>query len=252
MWTSNQQKALDHLATAPSLLVVSDFDGTLAGFSHDAMQVPVNHVAMAALQQLTSLPRTWVALLSGRDVQGLIQVSGAAAPMIVAGSHGAESTEGGLVLNEAQQTALSTVTTALEKIAASVPGAFVELKPYHRVLHVIRVADKQQARTALDRALALEIPGAKLAEGKWIAEASVVDFTKGTWITSAQEQYRPSATLFLGDDTTDENGFAALGSQDVGIKVAAGDTCATVRLESIDRVGQFLSSLAAARSVAQQ
>ncbi|MDT9409500.1 trehalose-phosphatase [Corynebacterium rouxii] len=252
MWTSNQQKALDHLATAPSLLVVSDFDGTLAGFSHDAMQVPVNHVAMAALQQLTSLPRTWVALLSGRDVQGLIQVSGAAAPMIVAGSHGAESTEGGLVLNEAQQTALSTVTTALEKIAASVPGAFVELKPYHRVLHVIRVADKQQARTALDRALALEIPGAKLAEGKWIAEASVVDFTKGTWITSAQEQYRPSATLFLGDDTTDENGFAALGSQDVGIKVGAGDTCATVRLESIDRVGQFLSSLAAARSVAQQ
>lgn len=252
MWTSNQQKALDHLATAPSLLVVSDFDGTLAGFSHDAMQVPVNHVAMAALQQLTSLPRTRVALLSGRDVQGLIQVSGAAAPMIVAGSHGAESTEGGLVLNEAQQTALSTVTTALEKIAASVPGAFVELKPYHRVLHVIRVADKQQARTALDRALALEIPGAKLAEGKWIAEASVVDFTKGTWITSAQEQYRPSATLFLGDDTTDENGFAALGSQDVGIKVGAGDTCATVRLESIDRVGQFLSSLAAERSVAQQ
>lgn len=252
MWTSKQQQALDHLAATPSLLVVSDFDGTLAGFSHDAMQVPVNHVAMAALQQLTSLPSTRVALLSGRDVQGLIQVSGAAAPMIVAGSHGAESTEGGLVLNEDQQAALNTVTTALEEIAASVPGAFVELKPYHRVLHVIRVADQQRARAALDRALALEIPGAKLAEGKWIAEASVMDFTKGTWIKAAQEQYRPSATLFLGDDTTDENGFAVLGRNDVGIKVGAGDTCATVRLESIDRVGQFLSSLADARSAEQQ
>ena len=49
---------LDDLATTPTLLVVSDFDGTLAGFNVDPMNVPVNTTSIAALEKLSTMPNT--------------------------------------------------------------------------------------------------------------------------------------------------------------------------------------------------
>lgn len=237
---------LSRLACVPRLLIVSDFDGTLAGFSTDAQAVPIEHRSLDALRRLAALPHTDVAVLSGRGLEELRQVSGLADPIALVGSHGAESSIGAPQLTEEQRTALLSVTAAYEAIAQRVEGAFVEHKPFHRVLHVIRVADHDLARRLLDEALSLDIPGVTLKEGKWIAEASVIDTNKGTWL--AHQRTRADATIFLGDDTTDEDAFRVLGPADLGVKVGPGETAATHRVEDLKGVADLLTQLADLRA----
>ncbi|AEQ07286.1 trehalose-phosphatase [Corynebacterium pseudotuberculosis] len=237
---------LSRLARAPRLLVVSDFDGTLAGFSTDAQAVPIEHRSLEALRRLAACPHTEVAVLSGRGLAELRQVSGLTDPIVLIGSHGAESSTGAPPLTEQQHTALTAVTTAYEAIAQRVEGAFVEYKPFHRVLHVIRVADHDIARSALDQALAVDIPGVTPKEGKWIVEAGVIETNKGTWIS--QQRTRADATVFLGDDTTDEDAFRVLGPTDLGVKVGPGITAATHRVDDLQGVADLLTQLADLRS----
>lgn len=55
--------------------------------------------------------------------------------------------------------------------------------------------------------------------------------------------------VFLGDDTTDEDGFAALNQPpDLGVKVGEGATQAALRVPDIAAVTEFLEELAAARA----
>ncbi|OAG69641.1 trehalose-phosphatase [Corynebacterium ulcerans] len=237
---------LTRLARVPRLLIVSDFDGTLAGFSTDAQAVPIEHRSLDALRRLAALPHTDVAVLSGRGLEELRQVSGLTDPIALIGSHGAESSTGAPQLTEEQHTALLSVTAAYEAIAQRVEGAFVEYKPFHRVLHVIRVADHDLARRLLDEALSLDIPGVTLKEGKWIAEAGVIDTNKGTWL--AHQRTHAYATIFLGDDTTDEDAFRVLGPEDLGVKVGPGETAATHRVEDLKGVADLLTQLADLRA----
>jgi trehalose 6-phosphate phosphatase len=58
----------------------------------------------------------------------------------------------------------------------------------------------------------------------------------------------PQATLFIGDDRTDEDGFAVLGEDDVAIRCGGGETIAPFALENADAVAVFLARLVALRS----
>jgi trehalose-phosphatase len=51
------------------------------------------------------------------------------------------------------------------------------------------------------------------------------------------------ATLFIGDDVTDEDGFAVLGSGDLGIKVGEGATKAAHRVADPHEVIRVLWNL---------
>ncbi|MBF6841901.1 trehalose-phosphatase, partial [Acinetobacter baumannii] len=85
--------SLHDVATAETLLVVSDFDGTLAGIVPDPSAVPVHRGGLGALARLAGLPGTTVAILSGRGREDLRRVCPLRAPVVLAGSHGAESGE---------------------------------------------------------------------------------------------------------------------------------------------------------------
>jgi trehalose-6-phosphatase len=68
------QAALEALAATDRLLVALDFDGTLAPTvdrPEDARAVPA---AREAIQRLVALEDTWVAYVSGRALDSLIQV----------------------------------------------------------------------------------------------------------------------------------------------------------------------------------
>ncbi len=239
---------LTELAGTARLLVISDFDGTLAGFSTDASNVPINAHAVSALQQLASLPDTTVVILSGRHLDGLKQASGFGSDFVLAGSHGLECPTAIFSMTDEQEQTLEQITTEFEALAKQVPGAFVEYKPFHRVLHIIRATDIAAAEAVYNQAAALDIPGAYFKPGKWIVEATAVNVTKGTWITQARELYQATGVIFLGDDRTDEDGFAALNSTDLSVKVGAGDTIAAVRVPDIDGVGGLLATLAELRA----
>lgn len=249
------------VAQAEVLVVVSDFDGTLAEFSADPMNVPINAVATRALYDLAALAGTSVTILSGRDLAALGVVSGLQEPIALVGSHGAETSVGGPSPEQERQ--LADIAAVLEPIAARHEGAFVEVKPYHRVLHVRQVPDELAAEL-IDAAAAVDPGGLTRTFGKKVLEFGVTDITKGTWL--AQEvsrqlgrlpQAAPAGTLgvvFLGDDRTDEDGFEALAQLPADerlvvetVKVGAGDTAATVRVEDVQAVGAYLRALADAR-----
>lgn len=242
--------SLHDVATAENLLVVSDFDGTLAGVVPDPSAVPVHRGGLGALARLAGLPDTAVAILSGRGRGDLQKVCPLRAPVALAGSHGAESGTHGVTLTEEMVAALESVAMELDSLTRPDGSAYVERKPFQTVFHVAPLAARDPAAAAelLEQARMIYAHGTTVAGGKNIVEFSAATVTKGTWITAQRAQVGATRTVFLGDDVTDENGFAALGPEDVGVKVGDGDTLAAVRVPDRDAAAEWLTRLAAARA----
>lgn len=83
--------ALRDLATAESLLLALDFDGVLAPLQDDPSTSRMVPESAAAVEALARLPRTRVALVSGRDIATLRRLSAAPDSVWLIGSHGAEA-----------------------------------------------------------------------------------------------------------------------------------------------------------------
>lgn len=252
MSTLNLLNHPDYAAAAEAgrLLVVSDFDGTLAGFAADPYAVSAHPDSLQALRDLAALAGTTVAVLSGRHVAGLQRVCPLRAPVLMVGSHGAEDRDGHTVaLTSAQQNFLDAIGGQLEQLAAQHPGTYVENKPFQRVFHVAYLAedDPTAAAEVLAQAREMDAHGFPVTPGKNLVEFSALTITKGTWLQQQKQCLQADAVVFIGDDVTDENAFAVLGPGDVGIKVGEGETCASHRVADIDEVAKILQDLAARR-----
>ena len=244
------EKIIDKLASTPRLFVVSDFDGTLAEHSTDIYGVPVNQYSIAALSAFAKLPDTFAAALSGRHLEGLKRVFPLRAPVMLGGSHGAETEGEDSALTEDMKAVLDRVDDELNTIAADYDEAFVEQKPFHRGLHVKALSerDPQAAEEALARGLEVDPGDYFVSTGKNLVEFSATTANKGTWIETHRTSVDATAVVFLGDDVTDEDGFAVLNQPtDLGVKVGDGDTAAHLRVTDIDEVATFLQALLKAR-----
>lgn len=243
------------LANSEYLFVVSDFDGTLADFTEDVYAVEPNQRSLAALEKLAGLPKTTVAALSGRHLDGLRRVFPLGDPVILGGSHGAETSGEDSSISADKVAELNRVGAELEKLTQGYPATQHEEKPFQRVYNVIGLveSDPERAKDALERARAID-PGTLTAqEGKNVIEFSATTANKGTWIETQRDRLardgKPVTTVFVGDDVTDEEGFKVLGQPPhAGVKVGPGETAATVRVEDIDGVADFFTTLAQARS----
>ncbi len=241
--------ALTDLATATTLLVASDFDGVIAPIVADPLAVQGRSASLEALRALSELPNTPVALVSGRSLAFLASVEGAPANAWLAGSHGSEfSHQPPVQLDPAQHHLLELITHDLQTLAASAEGATVEEKSGSVAFHY-RNVDPSLApslrSTILDGPGAL--PGVTTKFGKMVIELAVFSANKGHAITVLREATGADRVLYLGDDITDEDGFAVLGSNDLGVKVGDGATAATQRVADPDAVTTLLQSLLAAR-----
>lgn len=274
MTLPDPRTALDRLAGAETLLVCMDFDGTICPLGTDAYAVTPDPRALAALETLAGLPGTGVAILSGRHLDGLRRVCPLGPPVTLVGSHGAEPASGGPTLSDDDRAYLARIQDELAPLIDAHPSAFIEIKPYQRVLHVAKLAaaDPDTAASLLARAREIPTDGRPVTPGHNVLEFSAFDITKGTWL--AAEKTRYAATLFAGDDVTDETalevldtgaGASAGAGPDVGVKVrpakassaAAPAACSTTataashQLGSVAEVADFLTELAAARQSAR-
>ena len=249
--TPDLAAALRRAASAPTLLVACDYDGTLAPFVDDPASAVPAPGAVEAVARLSELPRTTVALLSGRNRDALEQVSGARAPVVLVGSHGSEWEDGfETPLDDDEVALLARLHAELGEIASGAPGAHVESKPTAAVLHVRPVSDPTAREQATARALAgpARLDGVFVTEGKNVVEIAVREASKGAAISRLVTLTGAEVALFIGDDVTDERGFAQLRAQDVGIKVGDGPTAAGHRVADIPAVVRLLGTLADLRS----
>jgi trehalose-phosphatase len=238
---------IGRLATSPSLLVASDFDGVLAPIVDDPDRSAPIAASIEALARLQDAPDTAVAIVSGRERRQLLRLVPDPARFILVGSHGAEPDgpewEGAGPDHQSAQR-LARLVDELRALADELPGFFVEVKSLSVAAHFRRVDEAVRA-VAIDAVGRLrQAWPATVVTGKEVVEFSVGTANKGDAIRALADQARATASVYLGDDVTDEDAFRVLGPDDAGIKIGPGPTAATHRLADPHDAADFLQRLA--------
>ncbi len=82
-----------------------------------------------------------------------------------------------------------------------------------------------------------------LKSGNRVLETSVVHASKGEGVAFLRQATGATATVFAGDDTTDEDALARLLPGDLGVKVGLDFTQAQFRVEAPVHVAELLEAL---------
>lgn len=251
--------AVQRLAEAPTLLAALDFDGTLAPFVVDPAQARALPAARTAMESLAGLERTWVAIISGRELGFLRNVVDPERTKLLSGSHGAEldlqalgpdAQEQDIRLTAEQMVLLDRAVDATREVIERYPGAKAELKPAGVCLHTRPMVDQSLSDAALAEMLERfqALPGLRITPGRQVMESSVLSATKGEGVEALIAATGAETALFAGDDVTDEDGMRVLRAQDVGLKVGAGPSLAPYRVDSPQALAELLGLLARRRT----
>ncbi|MEM9566496.1 MAG: trehalose-phosphatase [Actinomycetota bacterium] len=233
---------LTSLAVTPRLLVASDFDGVLSPIVDDPMRSFPIAASIEALARLAEHPETDVAIVSGRERSRLQLLVPQPERFTLVGSHGAELD--GIEVDEQDRLRLQRLTDDLGALGERFDGFFVEAKALSVAAHFRRVAPDRR-NDAVEAVDAL-IDGwpAKVLTGKEVVEFTIGTADKGDAVVALRDRTEATVTVYLGDDVTDEDAFAALDPGDIGIKIGPGPTAATHRLDAPAAVTTFLADLA--------
>ena len=241
--------ALTEISTTTRLLVGVDFDGTLAPMVDDPSTARPIESSMEALHALASLPGTEVAVISGRAMADLpTLLGGEVGKLHLIGSHGGESSGRAAALDQAGRTRLAELTRTLQQIVSEYSGVNLEIKPAGVAVHLRQAAEKDAVRVtdAIESGPAAW-RGVHVLRGKMVIELTVISTNKGLALDVLKRDLHASGVVFFGDDITDENAFAVLGDDDLGIKVGLGQTAATQRVADPNAVSEALAHLATLR-----
>ena len=248
--------ALDAFAARPQVLVALDFDGTLAPFVTDPLQARALPGGLEALRAAAALSGVTAALASGRDLATLTAITGIGPGdgITLIGSHGAqisrgsqagpESADSEAFLDAAAAARLATVRDELEAIRTRYPAVRLEIKPSAVVIHTRGVEPLvAAAATKAAHEVGERHTGVHVMPGKEVVELTVLEADKGSALLKLARESGSDATLYVGDDVTDERAFAALDplSGDLTIKVGDGKTVAAQRIPNPESVVELLN-----------
>ena len=247
----------DWLAGGGSVLLMTDYDGTLTPIVDDPADAMLSREIREQLVRLARSPRGCVAVISGRGLEDLRARVGIP-EVIYAGCHGLEIEGPELAFCHpdamAQQAMVGAVGETLVRRAPTVSGMRVETKGLAVAVHYRHVAPDEIRRVEIELARAIREQGSRLKifHGTKVIEVlPQVAWTKGECAEWIEERVGATLTapvlwLYLGDDWTDEHAFEVLGSRALTIRV--GDLVpaskAALRLEDVAEVQQVLTTLA--------
>ncbi|MBL8877902.1 MAG: trehalose-phosphatase [Phycisphaerales bacterium] len=237
------RERLGALARSPVLLVATDFDGTLAPIVPNPATAEIDPAALSHLTALATLPSTHVAILSGRARADLKTRIADTRGILLVGSHGAEA-DALNVPSEGETQRLNELSVHLHEVAARFSGVLIERKPFGVVLHYrnATLADANGAAEAA-RAVGQRFDDVQIRDGACVVEFMSRPADKGAALRSMRHRVGASGVVFIGDDITDEDAFAAALGHDVAIKVGAGATVAPFRIPDLPAVVELLDEL---------
>ena len=234
------------------ILLLFDYDGTLTPIvarPEDAL-LPDN--VRLRLASLASHPRFIVGIVSGRslsDLQDRVGVPG----LIYAGNHGMEICGTGVQFTHPEAISarpiLQQVCSSLTQACERIPGALVEdkeltLTVHYRSVNSGLVGEVESAVTSLTSQLVAD-GKLRLTGGKMVIEVRPdIPWDKGKAIEKIRELYdnRPFA-VYMGDDRTDEDGFAVVQAMG-GIAVFVGESRqGTVAMHQLDSPSEVSETL---------
>jgi trehalose 6-phosphate phosphatase len=190
-----------------------DVDGTLLDLAATPDQVEVPDDLPDILGALHGLLGGAVALVSGRPIADLDRFF-APLRLPAAGQHGAElrATALGEIVRAPPPPGLAEVIVRLRRFAASRPGVLVEDKNASVAVHFRRTPQYRDEIEKLTREIAAENDAMQVLEGVMAFDVKPRSVDKGRAV--AWFMHRPPFSgrvpVFVGDDRTDEDGFAAV------------------------------------------
>lgn len=201
---------LGELIRSAPIAVFLDFDGTLVDIapSPDAIAVPAG--LADRLAALAAQLEGRMALVSGRGIDDLERHLGPLA-LACAGSHGAARRHAdGAWLGE-RPTPLDDEIVARVAAFAIEHGVHHEPKPHGAALHSRATPQREEACSQFMETLAADY-GLAVKRGKFVAELVRPNADKGAAVRAFMREtpFTGSRPIFVGDDVTDEDGFAAV------------------------------------------
>ncbi len=236
--------------TGKPLILLLDYDGTLTPIV-DRPELAILEPSMRNC--LSQLSRHYpLAVISGRELNDIQQKIGLA-NLYYAGNHGLEIAGPMLKHIEASKflTEIAQVYQQLLPQLKNIPGILIENKRFSLSVHYRLVADTDLnlILQTLNQVLA-DHPNLKRHDGKKVFEIRPqVNWNKGKavhWLlTKLQLAQNDSLTIYIGDDTTDEDAFRAIKKEGLGILVTSHKqpTAAHYCLRDTTEVKQFLEFL---------
>ncbi|MFA5144723.1 MAG: trehalose-phosphatase [Candidatus Omnitrophota bacterium] len=237
------------------ILLLLDYDGTLAPIVDTPRKAIIPKGAKELLQKLSSKPYCKLGIISGRSLQDLKNIVGIEG-IIYAGNHGLEI-ESPKMKFESQVSARSksimrNVAEDMRKRLSGIKGALIEDKGLTLSIHY-RLVDKGDM-PALEKVVS-EVTGPytapgkiKVNSGKKVYEVRPsVKWGKGRvvlWLFARQQFISGEKNVlpvYIGDDITDEDAFSALKNKGLTVFVGKpGSSQANYYLKDTKEVTKFL------------
>ncbi len=204
-----------------------DVDGTLLDIAPTPDAVVVHEGLVETLNRLSAALDGAVALVSGRrraDLRSLFR----GADVVLVGEHGATASVALPAIDAARgERPPPALTAALRRFAARHPDTLLELKGHGAALHVRRAPAAAPAARRLALALAETYRDrVRLLRGKAVFEFIPTGTSKGRAIEALldEEPFRGRVPYVVGDDVTDEDGFAVANRRGgVSLRVGSAD-----------------------------
>lgn len=240
----------DHAIDLKHSAILLDVDGTLLDLAPTPHEVRVPKALPATLARLVERTDGAVALVSGRSLDDL---DGIFAPLklTAVGGHGAEIRF--LGNGHDGRWGLPPLDDSIRQRFAAIvkagPGIILEDKGYSVALHYRLAPDKQGAIFDAVNAIRADLPpnSIEVLPGKSVVEIKKIGFNKGTGIRQlmAHAPFAGRRPIFVGDDTTDESGFAVMPEFN-GIAISVGRMVPGVsrRFETPSDVRRWLEQIA--------
>ena len=246
----SRRRLLAAYAAARSRLILLDYDGTLVPFAGMPAEACPDRSLVRIIDRLACGLGTEVVIISGRSRKTLEQWFGDLELGLVA-EHGAwlRSVGGRWRLSGPLASDWKRfIRPILDRYVHRTPGSMVEEKEFALVWHYRRVVPGlAEARAAELRASLIELVAdlrLDVLEGSKVVEVRNAGIGKGyaaaRWLTRRKRDF----VLAVGDDTTDEDMFAAMPADAYTIKVGARQSRARYRLDSPRAVRKLLERMA--------
>lgn len=222
-----------------------DFDGTLVAIAPEPSAVEVSDELRGLLDAASSRLDGALAIITGRPL-GDLDRHLAPLRLAAAGEHGAELRTSPKGPSHFLAELPERVAEAARALAARLPGTLLELKSASLSLHYRRAPEHESAVIEGIGELTAALSGYRMVRGKMVVELRPEGLDKGYAIQrlAAGTPFVGRRPVFVGDDTTDEDGFRRINKMG-GISVRVGefpDTCAKYRMESIGDVHAWLKA----------
>jgi trehalose 6-phosphate phosphatase len=222
-----------------------DVDGTILHLRDTPDSVEASAHLLDLLESIHTCLGGAVALVSGRTIDNLDELF-APHRLPTAGLHGLQRRDAqGKVHEEAVPEALDTLREPLLQLASSSTKIILEDKGHALAIHYRLAPDREtQIREEVEKLAQPYATDLQVMHGKMVCEIKPWHADKGSAIRDFMNEapFEGRLPVFIGDDTTDEDGFAYVNELD-GHSIRVGDseqTAARYRLPGVDEVIDWL------------